>query len=212
MRLPFTTGQFFDVFRQYNEAIWPAQVVLAALAFLCVLLVARPRPWSGVFVSAVLAFLWAWLAFAYHLPFFARVNVLAYGFAAVSILGAGLFLWFGVVRRTMRFSLQDRRPTAAGLALVTYALAVYPILSIISGHRYPGMLTFGLPCPTTIFTIGMLTFLKTPVPRIVLVAPLLWCVVGVQAAFLLDVTQDLALGAAAPIGVWVMLRRADRAH
>lgn len=32
MQLPFTTEQFFDVFRAYNTAVWPAQLVLVVLA------------------------------------------------------------------------------------------------------------------------------------------------------------------------------------
>jgi hypothetical protein len=83
------------------------------------------------------------------------------------------------------------------------------LLSIFTGHRYPGMPTFGLPCPTTIFTIGMLTLIKSPQPRMVMIVPVLWCVVGVQAAFLLGVPQDLALGAAAPVGLWAMRSRAN---
>lgn len=31
MRLPFTIEQFYGVFRQYNEAVWPAQIVFGAL-------------------------------------------------------------------------------------------------------------------------------------------------------------------------------------
>jgi hypothetical protein len=49
-----------------------------------------------------------------------------------------------------------------------------------------------LPCPTTIFTIGVLCFLATPHPRYVLLTPILWSVVGTQAAFLFGVHQDLA--------------------
>lgn len=120
MRLPFTTGQFFEVFRQYNEAVWPGQIILAAMAVLCVVLVIWLRPWSGVFVSAVLAFLWAWLAIAYHFTFFARINSLAYGFAAASALGAGLFLWFGVIRRRIRFSQPSCSQMAAGCVQVTH--------------------------------------------------------------------------------------------
>jgi len=37
VHLPFTESQFFDVFRQYNEAVWPAPVVLTALALSIVL-------------------------------------------------------------------------------------------------------------------------------------------------------------------------------
>ncbi|MGE0082280.1 MAG: DUF6064 family protein, partial [Thiohalomonadaceae bacterium] len=45
-----------------------------------------------------------------------------------------------------------------------------------------------------------------PHPRSVYVVPVLWCVVGAQAAFLLDVPQDLGLVAAGLAGVWLFLR------
>lgn len=209
MRLPFTAEQFFDVFRQYNEAVWPAQIVLAALAVGCVALVVWPRRWSGVFISGALAFLWAWMAVAYHAAFFTRINGLAWGFAAVMAAGAGVFFWFGVVRRRLWFALEGRGRAAAGLALVAYALGVYPVLSAAAGHAYPHTPTFGLPCPTTLFTIGLLALARPPLPRLAPVAPLLWCAVGVQAAFLLGVPQDLALGPAGVLAAWMMIRRGE---
>ena len=48
MRLPFTAGQFFAVCLQYNEAVWPAQLLLNALALLCVVAVLWPRPWTDM--------------------------------------------------------------------------------------------------------------------------------------------------------------------
>ena len=39
MQLPFTIDQFFGVFRDYNTALWPAQIVLLALAVVAVILV-----------------------------------------------------------------------------------------------------------------------------------------------------------------------------
>ena len=34
MNLPFTAEQFFDVFRRYNESVWPAQLALNAIALI----------------------------------------------------------------------------------------------------------------------------------------------------------------------------------
>jgi hypothetical protein len=62
------------------------------------------------------------------------------------------------------------------------------------------------PCPTTLFTIGVLAFLVPSSPRSPLVVPVLWCFIGAQAAFLLGVTQDLALIVAGAFG-WVLLAR-----
>ena len=206
MKLPFTAEQFFGVFRAYNEALWPAQMFLLALALVAVALIVLRHRWAGIGVSAILAFLWAWLAVAYHLAFFASINPLAGVFAVVSIAGALVFLWQGVVRRRLEFRLSRSARTFAGISLVLFALVVYPAWSAWAGHRYPAMPTFGLPCPTTLFTIGVLAFLAVPHPRSPFVVPVLWCLVGSQAAFLLGVTQDLGLLVAAAVGIVLMAR------
>lgn len=201
MQLPFTIEQFYGVFREYNSTVWPAQVSLAALAVVAVALVAVPRRWSGAAISAILAFLWAWLGLAYHLAFFTAINPGAYAFAAVSLAGAIVFLWQGVLRRKLEFRVVPAARTVVGLILVVFALVVYPVWSYCAGHRFPALLTFGLPCPTTIFTVGVLAFLVAPYPRSPFVVPVLWCFVGVQAAFLLGVPQDLGLGVAGLVGI-----------
>ena len=206
--LPFTSEQFFAVFGAYNQAVWPAQVFLLALAVLALVLVASPRAWSGWGVSSILAFLWAWLSLAYHLAFFAAINPLAYVFAAVSAAGAVVFFWQGVVKRNLRFQLVRSARLVVGVALIAFALVIYPAWSVYSGHVYPAMPTFGLPCPTTLFTIGLLAFLAPPYARSPLVVPVLWCLVGAQAAFLLGVWQDLGLLAAAAVGA-VLIARAS---
>lgn len=206
MQLPFTTEAFFGVFRDYNEALWPAQVLLVGLAIVAILLVLKPGRWSGVGISAILAFLWAWLALAYHLAFFTRINPLAYVFSGISLAGALTFLWQGVVRRRLRFAWVGGGRTFIGTFLVVFALVIYPIWSWYVGHSYPYMPTFGLPCPTTIFTIGLLAFLAPPYPRSPLGVPILWCFVGAQAAFLLGVQQDFGLVVAAVVGVVLFVR------
>lgn len=211
MQLPFTIGEFFGVFREYNEAVWPAQIFLLGLALGATVLALRPCRWSGVGVSAILALLWAWVAVAYHFAFFARINPLAYGFSAISLTGALVFLWQGVVHRRLRFQRIGGGRALTGFALVVFALVLYPIWSWCAGHPYPYMPTFGLPCPTTIFTVGLLAFLVPPYPRSPFVVPVLWCLVGVQAAFLLGVHQDLGLIAAAAAGTVLLARSKRRA-
>lgn len=206
MDLPFTIEQFFGVFRDYNEALWPVQPVLIGLALLTIGLIASPRPWSGAAVSIVLALLWSWLALAYHVAFFASINPLAYLFAALSLAGALVFVWQGAIRRRLEFRVRYGLRAPIGIALVTFALVVYPLWSWYAGHRYPAMPTFGLPCPTTVFTIGVLAFAVPPYPRSPLVAPLLWSAIGAQAAFLLDVPQDLSLILAAVVGLGLLVR------
>lgn len=206
MVLPFTVEQFFGVFRAYNETVWPAQWVLGAFALVVIYLAAKPSDWSHQAISAILGTLWLWLGLAYHLAFFIAINPLAYAFAAVSVAGGLAFFWFGVVRRRLRFRFSPHGRGLLGLLLVVFALVIYPAWSVLAGHSYPAFPTFGLPCPTTIFTVGMLALLVPPYPRAPLVAPVLWCLVGAQAAFLLGVPQDLGLLFAAAVGVFLLAR------
>ena len=90
MTLPFTIEQFYSVFSDYNTSIWPAQVLLVALALAAVALASIPHHGSGAGISAILAFLWAWQGLVYHLAFFSAINPGAYVFAGVSLQGATL--------------------------------------------------------------------------------------------------------------------------
>ena len=201
MELPFTAEQFFGVFRAYNTTLRPVQMFLLVLAGLAVVLVMWPRSWSGAGVSAILALLWGWMGLAYHLTFFTAISPPAYAFAAVFVAGALVFLWQGVVRRRLEFRWQADTRGVTALLLVVYALVVYPAWSHFAGRPYLETPTFGLPCPTTIFTMGLLACLVRPYPRSIFVVPILWSLVGVQAAFLLSVPQDLALAVVAVVGL-----------
>ena len=210
MQLPFTVEQFFGVFRMYNSAVWPAQVLLLLLAALALIFIALRRPWSGVAVSAILAVLWIWLGAAYHLAFFARINPVAYGFGALSIVGGLMFAWHGVIRRRLEFGFAKNLRAGIGIALLAFALLAYPIWATLAGHGYPELPTFGLPCPTTIFTIGVLALASGTSLRAVFTVPILWSLVGSQAAFLLDVKPDLGLLVAgvAAVGLFIWPVRA----
>lgn len=210
MNLPFTEQQFFDVFGRYNESVWPVQVVLLGLAIVVVALLMVRARWTAVMISSILGALWMWLGIAYHGLFFAKINVLAYGFAIISVAGAGVFFWFGVVRRQLVFGVVSLPRAVLGSALIAFSLALYPVWSYAAGHPYPYLPTFGLPCPTTLFTLGVLAFLETPYPRSVFLVPVIWCMVGSQAAFLLGVPQDLSLVLAGVAGVGLMIRSHDK--
>ncbi|KPV41940.1 hypothetical protein AN478_00130 [Thiohalorhabdus denitrificans] len=209
MEAPFTTEQFFEVLIQYNEAVWPVQILMNLLALAAVALLVWPRPYSSRLISGILALLWAWTGIAHHLAFFATVNNAAYGFGAVFLAGAAAFLWAGTMKGNLVFGSASGPYRVLGGVLVVYALLVYPVLSEVLGHGYPATPTFGLPCPTTIFTTGMLCFLGAPFPRYVLVAPVLWSVVGVQAAFLFGVYQDLGLLVSGLVGVLLGFRAGE---
>jgi hypothetical protein len=205
MKLPFTAEQFFDVFRHYNETVWPAQVALNLLALVAIgLWIRRPQN-SGRLISGVLGLLWAWTGIVYHLIYFTAINKAAFAFGAVFLAGSCAFLWAGVIKAQLEFTSTNAIHRVLGSILVVFALLVYSALSGFFGHGYPAMPTFGLPCPITIFTVGMLCFLAAPFPRYVFATPIVWSVVGSQAAFLLGVYQDVGLLIAGIIAAYLIV-------
>ena len=110
--------------------------------------------------------------------------------------------------RTFRLSHAPRHWIAAGL--VGYAL-LYPFLVIVSGHDFPRAPLFGVPCPLTLFTSGVLLAAEARPARWLFVVPIAWSIIGGSAAMLLGVTPDLALfGAAGALSVFAIVPAIDR--
>jgi hypothetical protein len=194
MQVPFTVDQFIAVFRSYNLAVWPMQAVLCALAVAMVLLLATRLHLKSRFISAGLVLLWSWTGIAYHFAFFSTINPSARLFGIFCLLQAGIVLISGVLRSHLAFGgfTGDLR-RITGSVLMTYALVIYPILGAVFGHRFPDAPTFGLPCPTTIFTIGLFFFAVPSIRWYLMVIPVVWSMIGGSAAFSMGIVEDIGL-------------------
>jgi len=196
MRIPFSREEFFGVFAAYNEAVWPAQLLFLALAAFALLLVARGSRLSR-WVAFWLALMWTWMALAYHLAFFAAINPAAQLFA-VAFIAQAILLAIAGAKGGLRFGgPMSRTRRAVGWSLALYAIAGYPAIGYAFGQQYPALPTFGLPCPTTIFTLALFAWASRPVSWTLLVIPVLWSVVATSAAISLRVPEDYALPIAA---------------
>lgn len=198
MGLPFTAEQFFAVFVTYNAAIWPMQIVAYILGFLAV----SALRWRSVFgmrlILVTLAIMWAWNGIAYHLAFFAQINPLAYGFTAIFLLQSILFAASSAPKSGILFQIRADPRSALGLSLIVYALLVYEILGDLAGHGLMAGPLFGVaPCPTAIFTIGMLLLARGRPVAWLAIIPVVWSLIGLSAAFQLGVQEDFALAVAA---------------
>jgi Family of unknown function (DUF6064) len=192
--LPFTVEQFNATFRAYNDAVWPLQGVLYGVGLCAVALVIFPRtPVADRVVVGILVLLWAWMGIAYHWVFFAGITPAAWLFGTLFLTQAGLLAWHGLARPRLRFRWPGSLRGTIAAVLIVYALVVYPGITVWLGHGFMGGPTFGLPCPTTIFTIGMLGMVVERLPRALWVIPILWSAIGGSAAWLLAVPQDLGL-------------------
>lgn len=199
--LPFTVDQFFSVFAAYNSAIWPAQIAAYVLGAAALWAILAARPWAGRAVAAILAILWAWNGLAYHLAFFAPINPAAYGFAALFVLQGVLFFGYGTVAGHLRFADHTHWRSMLGYILIAYAAVVYTALGNLLGHAWPNLPVFGVaPCPTTVFTFGVLLLAAGPLPLWLLAIPVIWAGIGATAAVLLNVPEDLGLLLAGVLG------------
>lgn len=193
--VPFTIDQFYAVFAAYNHAVWPAQYALFALGAFAVYFAALPSRTYDRIAAAILAFLWLWTGLAYHAAFFSQINAAAPLFAAAFVLQA-IMLWrIGVARGSLTFHLRNDLAGWTGSLAIAYALLVYPLLTMFYGHFYPNSPTFGAPCPTTIFTVGLLLWAQPALPRALLIIPALWAAIGTVAAATLGMPPDYALPA-----------------
>jgi hypothetical protein len=207
MLLPFTPDQFLAVFAAYNLAVWPVQLVAYLLSLGMVLALLRPTRWTHRIVGAGLGLMWVWTGVAYHALFFAPINKAAHAFAALFVVQGLLFAHAALLRSELRFTRGHGLHAWLGWLLIAYSALIYPLIGV-AGHGYPAMPMFGVtPCPVTLFSLGVLLLAQRPVPRRLLVIPLVWALVGGSAAFLLAVPQDWLLIASGLLVVPWLWRR-----
>jgi hypothetical protein len=205
MTLPFTRDEFFDVFAAYNERLWPFALALWLLTAYTLVRLIRARSSGPWWIPELLAIHWAWAGLAYHAAFFSSINPAAWVFSGLFVLEAGLLLWYGVVQGHLELSRGLLFRRLFSLGLIVYAL-LYPAIVRAEGHAFPRLPTFGVPCPTTILTIGFLLAAGRSLPRVVAVIPLLWAFIAGSSAFLLGVRADLMLLAAGTALAVTMIR------
>jgi hypothetical protein len=193
MDLPFTVEQFLQVFRNYNQSIFPLQIFFYLLAVTIIFCSVKRIARADKIVNSILTFLWLWMGIVYHILFFTTINKAAYLFGSFFIVQGMLFFYYGVIKGKLTYRFKQDTVGITGVILVTFALLVYPLLGYLFGHVYPEAPTFGVPCPTTIFTFGVLLWSDRKIPKLLLVIPFLWSLLGLSAATILGVREDMAL-------------------
>lgn len=207
MKLPFAIEQFLQVFRDYNTAIFPLQILFYLLALVVVVLSIKKIRSADNFINSILAFFWLWMGVVYHLVFFTTINKAAYLFGGLFIVQSALFFYYGFINPKLKYHLTQNAMGMMGLVLVIFALVVYPLLGYVYGHVYPAAPTFGVPCPVSIFTFGVLLWSERKFPKIVLIIPFLWCLLGFSAATTLGIKEDTTLIVSGILATTILLLR-----
>lgn len=141
----------------------------------------------------------------YHYLFFTTINPAAALFAGFFVLQAILLAASAVSTKTMPFETGRDFRSMAGAAFIIYAMLIYPILGILAGHGLMKGPMFGVaPCPTTIFTIGMLLLARGSWVAWLSIIPFLWSLFGLGAALQLGIPEDFGLPVAG-IAMFIVL-------
>lgn len=200
--LPFSREVFLRLFEHYNTAIWPLQVAAYLLGLFALIAALRPFPGSGRLAALVLAAGWIWTGVGYHMLYFSRINWAAWAFGFFFVLQGLLFLSTGVLRGRLAFRFGRDPAGWCGLVFVAAAMIVYPLIGTAADQAWPRIALLGVaPCPTTLFTLGLLLMAEDRVPWHLLIIPLIWALIGGTGAILLDIPQDLSMPIAAVLTV-----------
>ena len=206
MGIPFSIEEFLNVFEVYNLAIQPIQVIAYVLGALAVLFAILKSSYSRIIILSILATFWAWTGVAYHIVNFSEINKAAYVFGALFLVQAILLLLAAFQSNKLTFQLSFTASAVIGAIFIAYAMVVYPFLNYMFGHVYPKMPVFGVaPCPVTIFTFGLLLWIKEKIPLYVVAIPFLWSLIGVSAAIQLKIVEDYGLVVAGIVGTALII-------
>jgi hypothetical protein len=204
------SNELYKSFSSYNTTWIPLlSIFWILLVFSTILVLVRPNRHTNTFVKIILAgcFLWNGIVF---FPFYMTTVALP---GAVFSIGAGIFFALDIFRDKIAVCLPKpgwlRYVT---LILVVWALGVYSLAGILSGHPYPQGPLAVAPCPVTILTLALVstsmdTLQKDRWPFTLLFMLLLfWGIfAGLGAPFLYGFYVDLTLLIAGVYGLFMLV-------
>jgi hypothetical protein len=197
MKTPFPIDQFFTIFENYNSNVFPAQILIILGGLLCLILLHLQKSFRNKLIGGFLAFLWIWTGGIYHIALFTGINKAAYAFGAIFILQGIFFLIETFFRNKLIFHFEGRIRDFLGYFFVLFGLIIYPVISYLLGMSFVRTIALGLPCPSTILTLGFLMLTDRGFSKYLLIIPSLWAVIGLSAAINLGVYQDFMMIVAA---------------
>lgn len=206
--LLFSPRTYYRLFELYNAAVWPAYFAAAVLGFILLAVAGRSVPRSnGRTAAALLALVWIFIAYAYYWQRYATINWAADLYAFAWIAEAALLLTFAA-RGGIFLAESDPRRVNLGVAMVTFALVVQPVigplLAPVPERNWRALEIFAVaPDPTVVATLGFLVaarplarwvLLPIPVVAAFVAGATLWTMEQPDA-FVMPLLAVLAVGA-----------------
>lgn len=188
----FSMEPYLALYKLYNDAIWPMQVVAAILTVLIFLIVWRGKDLSMAYTRisyAVLAAMWCWIATKFHLERFATINIGAGIYAALFYAQAAFLLITALTAQTMTLVNQTGLLATFGRFIFVFGIAIWPIASVAGSGDVSYLHQFGLaPDPTALATLGIVMLATNRAKYLLSVIPLIWLGLAATTYFVLRTT------------------------
>lgn len=191
MKTPFTIDQFLEVFQQYNQIVFPWQIIFGTIGVAILIYILRKNSRNLTFVNLFLSVLWLWGGVIYHIGFFSKINQAAYIFGMLFIIQGGMFLIHSFKKNTS-YEVKSKPQHIAAFIIIIYGIVLYPSIGYLFEKEHLLIISLGLPCPTVITTFGFL-LLFNKIPGYMLIVPTFWSLAGLIAAINFHIYQDFIM-------------------
>ncbi len=190
----FTISEFLDMMARYNNHYRLMLPINYSLCIMAILALLRKTEYSSRIVTSVLAVLWLWTGVVFNGLVFSEISPRAVIFAAVFVVESMLLVFYGFYKSELIFRVRADLIGAVGWASILYGLLGYPLIASLLGRGYPQSLVVGLaPCPTVVFTLGLLFWSERRLTKAILVIPLFYALVGGAMVSSKGIVEDLGM-------------------
>lgn len=209
--LLFSRETYLRLFALYNGDLWPVHILAGAFGIAMM----RPVKAGGraqiVAMFTVLAVIWAWIGYAFHLQRYATINWAAEWFAWAFAAQAGLLLlaaiWPGGLRPGAGWA------RSSGVAVFAFALIVLPLAGVTLGRDWREAEFFALtPDPTALATLGALVAVSGAWRWPLALIPLGWVAMSTATLHAMGSAEAYVLAGAAAVAVVAMMASAFSAR
>jgi hypothetical protein len=205
-----TLERFLEYASRYNQDLYPAQYLMLGLGLIAVLRVFIRARRSSRYIAAILGFFYGWIAIEFYMVYFKEFMPIPYVFGILFMIQALIFILEGTIRNRISFQFKADIYGLTGAVLIFYGIFGYQALEYLLGRGYPALLSFGMfPCPTVIFSLGILLWTEKKFPPYILIFPIINALSGFIPVFKIGIIEDIGLiisGLIAPF----LLNKRDR--
>jgi hypothetical protein len=175
--LLFSPRVYWRMFELHNAALWPFHVPAALAGFAALFVMLRSSERRAVWISVVLATLWALVGWTFLWNRYAEINWAIAYVSPIFGLQAVLLL---VTAATGHLTCDQPRPIVwPGMLLASLALVAYPATAPLMGRSWSAAEVFGIaPDPTAVFTLAILVAFDTKLSLMLSLIPICWLLIS----------------------------------